>query len=411
MDLPLNRLTQTLRDTGIGRFLQHYADAFPQQHLKDISIDAMGPGREVVIQGRRIVNFGSDSFLGLDRDPRVQAALRQGIDRWGTHSGASRAFAGVRVNAEVEDRLADWLGTEATLLFPSVSLVNLGVIPGLVGKADFIAVDELAHNSVQDGVRLARGFGARTASFAHSNPNDLERVLSAAAPYRFSMVCVDGVYSMSGTLPPLADLAAVCRRYNAFLYVDDAHGTGVIGPHGVGVVREVLGHYDNTLVVGSLSKAFSCLGGFIGCPIALKQQLKMRSNTYIFGGPVAPCYLDAILVVLQILQSTEYNRLIGALHARMQQFCQGARQLGYEVGGTATPIISVLIGDEDLTLKAGRFLFDRGYYVQSVIFPAVPYHAGVLRVQINANHSTEQIAGLLFAFAALHQAMPHSSAA
>lgn len=404
MDAPLDRWTENLAQTGLSKFLTHFADRFPNDHLKDMDFDSVGPGREVVMLGQRIVNFGSDSFLGLDQDSRVKDALQRGIATWGTHSGASRAFTGVRAHTVAEEKIAGWLGTEAAIIYPSVTLVNLGVIPGLVGRDDFVAADEMAHNSIHDGVRMARGSGVASAVFQHDDPDDLARVLAAARPYRFALVCVDGVYSMSGTLPPLKEIAQVCRRHNAVLYVDDAHATGVIGSSGIGTVREALGDYDNTLVVGSLSKGFSCLGGFIGCPASLKTLLKMRSHTYIFGGPVAPCYLEAISAVVDILRSGEYPALIGRLQSHLKRFTSCSRELGYTVLGGLTPIIALEIGDEAQTLKAGRFLFDHGYYVQSVIFPAVPYHAGVLRVQINANHTIEQIDGLLTALMELRSA-------
>ena len=166
-------------------------------------------------------------------------------------------------------------------------------------------------------------------------------------------------------------------------------------------MKDALGDYDNTLVVGSLSKGFSCMGGFIGCPAGLKTLLKMRSNTYIFGGPVAPCYLDAIGTVVDILQSGEYPALIGRMRNNLRRFTTYATELGYTVVGGLTPIVALVIGDEADTFKAGKFLFDRGYYVQSVIFPAVPHGAGVLRVQVNANHKSAQIDGLLAALGEL----------
>jgi 7-keto-8-aminopelargonate synthetase-like enzyme len=211
---------------------------------------------------------------------------------------------------------------------------------------------------------------------------------------------------MSGALPPLKQLDAVCRRHNAVLYVDDAHGTGVLGRKGRGTVLDALGNYDNALVIGSLSKAFSALGGFVGCSAEMKRLLKMRSNTYIFGGPVAPPYLEAVCTVCDILTSDEYELLAARLRRNLQQLTRGLVNLGLAVLGGETPIVSVLVGDEAETLRAGSFLFDRGFYVQSVTFPAVPYHAGVLRIQVNANHRTESIDGLVKSIAALHRARP-----
>jgi glycine C-acetyltransferase len=402
---PMQQLASALRQNGLIRFIEHFAELFPTTHMKDMVVERMAPNRVIEVAGKKVVNFGSDSFLGLDQDPRVQDALRRGIRRWGTHNGASRAFSSVRANIVAEEKLAQWLGTEATLIYPSVTLANLGAIPGLVGRQDVLVVDEQAHNSIQEGAKIAKANGTRLFSFSHCNPQALEKVLDEAGDYRCAVVAIDGVYSMSGELPPLAELNRVCLQRRAVLYVDDAHGTGVLGKQGRGTVLDALGNYDNTLVVGSLSKGFSCMGGFIGCTNELKLLLKMRSNTYIFGGPVAPCYLEAICTVCDILDSPEYELLSARLQRNVRQLSAGLIQLGLVVLGGQTPILSVLIGDEENTLNAGNFLFEQGYYVQSVTFPAVPYHAGVLRIQVNANHLSESIAGLLDAMKALSRRM------
>lgn len=398
---PMHNLAQAIRQHGLVRFVEHYAKEYPDAHLKDLVVDHLGTHREMDVQGRRVINFGSDSFLGLDQDPRVQAAIVEGLRRWGTHNGASRAFASVRSNEEAEEKLASWLGTEAALIYPSVSLANLGAIPGLVSKRDLLIVDEHAHNSMQEGAKIAQANGVRVLSFSHCDPDDLQRVLDGAGEYRVAVVAIDGVYSMSGALPPLARLNDVCLKNNAVLYVDDAHGTAVLGRHGRGTVLEALGNYDNALVVGSLSKGFSCFGGFIGCKKEFKLLLKIRSNTFIFGGPVPPPYLDAICTVCDILSSDEYAEIDARLQSNLKQLTQGAIDLGLVVLGGQTPIVSILVGDEDVTLQAGRFLFEKGFYVQSVTFPAVPYHGGVLRIQINANHQPDAVAGLIAALAAL----------
>jgi 7-keto-8-aminopelargonate synthetase-like enzyme len=402
---PMEKLGHALRRNTLVRIIEQFGASHAESHLKDLVIDEMGPGREVVVGGRRVVNFGSDSFLGLDRDPRVQDAVRRGLELWGTHNGASRAFASVRANIEAEQRLADWLGVESVLIYPSVMLANLGAIPGLVGRQDAIALDEQAHSSMQEAAKIARANGAKVATFAHSDPRALERTLAGLSPYRCALVCIDGVYSMSGMIPPMAELNEVARAFDAVLYIDDAHGTGVLGEDGRGTVLDALGGYDNTFVVGSLSKAFSCAGGFIGCPEPFHRLLKIRSSSYVFGGPVVPPYLEAIGTVLDILRSDEYDALRARLDAHIRRLGSGLADLGLAVAGGVTPIVSVLIGDEAETLEAGKFLFDRGYYVQSVLFPAVPFHAAVLRVQCNANHDEASIDGLLDAFAALARAM------
>ena len=403
---PMQKLAKVLRQNGLIRFIEHYEALFPNNHLKDLIVDEIGPDRRIRVNGHEVVNFGSDSFLGLDCDPRVQAAIVAGTKKWGTHNGASRAFASVRANTEAEDRIARWLGTEAALIYPSVTLANMGAVPGLVGRQDLLVVDEHAHNSIQEGAKIARANGVRVVNFSHCNPRDLERVLGETKPYRVAVAAIDGVYSMSGALPPLAELNVVAQRHDAVLYVDDAHATAVMGHRGRGTVFDALGNYDNTFVIGSLSKGFSCAGGFIGCTQEFKMLLKMRSNTYIFGGPVVPCYLEAVCTVCDILMSSEYDGLIGRLRGNCRQLTEGARGLGLTVLGGETPIVSILIGDEGDTLSGGSFLFDCGFYVQSVCFPAVPYHGGVLRVQVNANHTRQAIDGLLNALADLKRAIP-----
>src|SRR5262249_54653199 len=150
-------------------------EMFPNSHLKDLVVDEIGPDRTIRVNGRQVVNFGSDSFLGLDQDPRVQASLIRGTQTWGTHNGASRAFASVRANIEAEEKIAQWLGTEAALIYPSVTLANMGAIPGLVGRQDLLVVDEHAHNSIQDGAKIAKANGIRVVNFSHCDPVDLER--------------------------------------------------------------------------------------------------------------------------------------------------------------------------------------------------------------------------------------------
>src|SRR5579884_555089 len=308
MNSPMQQLAQVLRQNGLIRFIEHFAELFPTTHLKDVVVQEVGPNRSITIDGRQVINFGSDSFLGLDQDSRVQQAVTDGVNRWGTHNGASRAFSCVQANIDAEEKLARWLGTEAALIYPSVTLANMGAIPGLVGRQDLLIVDQHAHNSIQEGAKIAKANGVPVLTFGHCDPEALAKVFQNAPSYRCAVVAIDGVYSMSGALPPLVELNEVALQHRAVLYVDDAHGTGVLGRHGRGTVLDALGNYDNTLVVGSLSKGFSCMGGFIGCTEEFKLLLKMRSNTYIFGGPVPPPYLEAIGVVCGILMSAEYDK-------------------------------------------------------------------------------------------------------
>jgi 7-keto-8-aminopelargonate synthetase-like enzyme len=206
---------------------------------------------------------------------------------------------------------------------------------------------------------------------------------------------------MTGKVPPLAELDEVTRRHGGTLYCDDAHGTGVVGIRGRGAASVALPSLRNALVVGSLSKAYSCLGAFVTCTTELKRILKIRSSTFIFGGPVPPPYLAAICVVCDILDSAEGDELLARLRGLVTQLIDGLKSLDLIVGGGVAPIVSVQVGDIEDTFAAGKWLFDRGFYVQSATYPAVGLTEGLLRVQVNANHSSEQIDGLLSAVADL----------
>lgn len=397
----LCHLAACLEGETLVRHFEGFFRDYPDLHMKDMTLEAVGPDRQVKLNGRWVVNFGSDSFLGLDRDPRVREAVCQGIARWGTHNGASRAFASVASCVEAERKLADWLKVESTLIYPSVTLTNHGALPALVTRHDALAVEQNSHHSVHQGSKLIKAGGGKAGVFAHNDLGDLERLLKSLRPYRYAVVAIDGIFSMTGVLPPLKELRSVAEAHDAILYVDDAHGTGIFGERGRGTVLEALGDYRNTIVVGSLSKAFSCFGGFLACPERLRLALKIRSGPLIFGGPVPPPYLDAVCAVIDILESDEYPTLRARLAANMQLFLDGMKPLGLQVLGGVGAIASIVIGGEIATLQAGRDLFDRGYYVQSVVFPAVPRHGGILRVQINANHRPESIVGLIEAIASL----------
>lgn len=406
MSAPLDNQIETLGQTGMTRFFKRMFDDFPDLLMKDMTVEEVRPDRMIRVRGQWVRNFGSDSFLGLDQHPKVKEAVERGLREWGTHNGTSRAFSSVAPNIEVEDKIAKWQGTEAALLYPSVTLTNMGALPGLVTRHDVVVTDQFAHNSIEEGTRLAKSRGVRTAKFSHNNSQELERTLRELKPYRHALIAMDGVYSMSGQLPPLPEFHKVALENNGFLYVDDAHGTGVLGTRGRGTVRDALGGNENTLVVGSLSKALSCLGGFVAGSRAAIEVLKLRSNPLIFGGPVPPPYLVAISAALDIIESAEYDQLRSSLDSNVNRFVEGAKKLGLAVLGGLVPIVSVLVGPEEETLRAGRFLFDRGCYVQSVVFPAVPHGAGVLRIQINANHSAEAIENLLGSLAEMKQAIP-----
>jgi 7-keto-8-aminopelargonate synthetase-like enzyme len=230
------------------------------------------------------------------------------------------------------------------------------------------------------------------------------REILRSETYKGLVVAVDGIYSMSGRVAPLVELEAVTREFGGTLYVDDAHGTGVVGPRGRGAARQALGSLERVLMVGSLSKAFSCMGAFVTCDKELKRILKIKSSTFIFGGPIPPPYLCGVLAACDLIDSPEGDQLLAELHGKVDRLIEGLRRLGYRVHGDSGAIVSVLIGDIEKTFHVGKWLFDRGYYVQSATYPAVGINEGMMRIQVNANHAAADLEGLLQAFADLRSA-------
>ncbi len=397
MDLLTVRLG---KDPLIRMGLYFYTERCPDTHMKDLIVDAVGEGREIVLEGQPVVNFGSDSFLGLDRHPAVQRAIIDATSTWGTHNGSSRSFSSVRLAEEAEQRLAQWLGVPDTLIFPSVSLANVGLLPSLVGEKDLLAMDRTSHDSLMQGAKIASANGADLQEFGAASIETLERLMDRK-PYKARLVVVDGVYSMAGSIPPLMQLDELTRRHGGIMYIDDAHGTGIIGDRGRGAAHRALGTLENVMMVGSLSKAFSCLGGFVTTTRDMKLMLKMKAGTYVFGGPVPPSYLAGIIAVCDIIDSPEYDVILGRLQTLIARVTNSLRSTGLEVLGGESAIVSVVVGEIEKTLLAGRWLYDRGYYVQSAVFPSVSLNGGLLRIQVNANHTDQQVAGLLNAFADL----------
>ncbi len=396
-------LKARLKRDKVTKLALSFLDRYSEVHLKDFDVDEIDDQRRMRIGTKNVINFGSDSFLGLDRDERIQSAIRDALPRWGSHNGASRAFWSVALCTEVEHRLAKWLGVPDTLLSTSVTLANVGLVPAVAGKGTLLVVDRLSHDSIQEGAKIAQANGAILRELSPCNAETLRTLVNKENDYKGLVVAVDGIYSMTGKIAPLAELEATTRELGGVLYVDDAHGTGVVGSRGRGAAHKVLGSLEHVLMVGSLSKAFSCMGAFITCDTELKRILKINSSTFIFGGPVPAPYLAGVLAACELLDSPEGEALLATLHRKIARLTQGLRELGFVVFGDAGAIVSILIGDIEKTFFAGKFLFDCGFYAQSATYPAVPITEGLLRIQVNANHRDEDIDRFLNAAADMRE--------
>lgn len=343
-------------------------------------------GTEVVIDGRRILMIGSNNYLGLTTDPRVRQASIDAVHRYGTSCTGSRFLNGtLRLHKELEARLADFVAKESALVFSTGYQVNLGVISGLVERDDVVVCDKDDHASIVDGCMLALGEMRR---FAHNDLDHLERVLKGIDSKSGTMVVVDGVYSMGGDLAPLPEMIPILKKYGARLMVDDAHSLGVMGGG-----RGTAAHYgvtgDVDLIMGTFSKSFASLGGFIAGAEDVIHYIQHHARSLIFSASMPASNVAAVLAALDIME-TEPER-VQRLWQVTERMRAGLKALGFDMGPSVTPIIPIIVGDRERTLIAWKMCFEAGLYTNPVFAPAVPPDRGLLRTSYMATHTDDQI--------------------
>jgi len=354
-------------------------------------------GREILVGGQPLLNFCSNDYLGLAGDPRVRAAFKAGVDRWGAGAGASHLVSGhTAAHAELEEALAAFTRRPRALLFGSGYAANLGTINALLGPGNHVFQDRLNHASLLDGGWLSR---ADFHWFAHGDVADLEAGLAACSESsRRKLVVSDGTFSMDGDLCPLPALVAAAHRHQAWLMVDDAHGFGVHGPGGCGVVDPAVhGTDDVPVLVGTLGKAFGTAGAFVAGSEALVETLIQRARTYIYTTALPPAVAVATLESLRIVQEEEWRREhLGGLIAR---FRAGAAQLGLRLLPSGTPIQPVIVGESVAALALSAALETRGILVPAIRPPTVPAGTARLRITFSALHQAADVDRLLAALA------------
>lgn len=343
---------------------------------------------EVTLEGRKFIMFGSNNYLGLANDPRMKQASIEAIKKYGTGVAGSRFLNGNTIlHMELERKLAAFKEREAALVYSAGYQMNLGVISALVGKGDFAIVDKLDHASILDGCRLSHGELRR---FKHNNVADLERVLKDIGPGHGKLVIVDGVFSMEGDIAPLPEISKVCKKYGARLMVDDAHGTGVMGKRGRGTCEHFgLGRKDVDLVVGTCSKSFAAVGGFVVGDKNIIHYIQHVSRAMIFSAAMPPSSVAAISKAIDIIE--EEPQRIKKLWDNSAYLMKNFKRMGLNTGETQTPIIPVVIGDNEKTFMLWRMLFDNGLFTNPVVSPAVPPKRSLLRVVVTATHTREQL--------------------
>ncbi len=347
------------------------------------------------VDGRKVLNLCSNNYLGFANHQRLKEAAKRAIDRLGVGPGAVRTIAGTQdLHLELERKLAAFKGTEAAVLFQAGFTANLATIPAITGAGDVIFSDELNHASIIDGCRLSK---ARVVRYAHNDPGDLKKKLEGVTDARRKLIVTDGVFSMDGDIAPLPEIVALAREHDAMVMVDDAHGEGVLGDHGRGIVDHygLVGEVD--IEVGTLSKAFGVMGGYVAGSALLCEFLKQRGRPFLFSSALTPADVAASLAAVEILE--ESDELVRRLWDNTRYFKEEIRKLGFDTGHSVTPITPVMVGEASKAAKLSARLFEEGIFAQSIGYPTVPRGKARIRVMISAVHTRDDLDFALEKFA------------
>lgn len=357
-------------------------------------------GTEIVIDGKRLIMLGSNNYLGLTMHPEVRAAAEKAIRDYGTSCTGSRFLNGtLSLHCEMEERLAAFLGKEEAIVFSTGYQTNLGVFSALIGRNDVVICDKENHASIVDGCRLSLG---RMRRYRHNDMEDLERVLKACPEDAGTLLATDGVFSMSGEIAPLDEIVELCEQTGTRILVDDAHGIGVVCEgRGTAHLHGVEDRVD--LLLGTFSKSLASIGGYIAGDKATINWIRHLARSLIFSASLPAPNVAAALASLDIIER-EPER-VDQVNAVADRLREGLRNLGFDVGKSVSPIIPVFIGDAMDALKAWRFLYDEGIYVNVAIPPAVPAGQSLLRLSVMATHTDEQLVKVFEAFEAFGHAM------
>jgi glycine C-acetyltransferase len=353
-------------------------------------------GAWIVVDGRRVLNLCSNNYLGFCNDPVLKEAAKRAIDEYGVGPGAVRTIAGtMKLHLELERKLAEFKGTEAVVSFQSGFCANLATIPALVGREDVIFSDELNHASIIDGCRLSR---AEIIRYAHCDVDDLKAKLQEHRhKFRRALIVTDGVFSMDGDIAPLPEIVKLAREYDAFVMVDDAHGEGVLGKGGRGITDHFGLHGEVDIEVGTLSKAFGVVGGYVAGSYELCEYLRQRGRPFLFSSAVTPADVAACIAAVDILLQSEDR--VQRLWENACYFQNGLKGLGFDIGKTQTPITPVMLGEAPLAQEFSKRLFEEGIFAQAIGYPTVPRGTARIRVMISAVHTKEDLDFALEKFA------------
>ncbi|MBC7232216.1 MAG: glycine C-acetyltransferase [Chloroflexi bacterium] len=362
-------------------------------HIRTIE-SAQGPW--IIVDGKRVLNFCSNNYLGLANDPRMKEAAKKAIDQFGVGPAAVRSIAGtLSLHLEFERRIAAFKGVEDALYVQSGFCANQAAIPPLVGKEDVVFSDRLNHASIIDGCRLS---GAKIIVYEHCDAADAERVIKENLPnYRRGMLITDGVFSMDGDIAPLDKLYEIAERYGVLTMVDDAHGEGVLGRGGRGIVDHFGLHGKFDVEIGTLSKAFGVVGGVIAGKRKIVDYLRQKARPFLFSSAVTAADTAACLAAVDILESS--TELVDRLWENTRYFKAEVKRLGFDTGNSVTPITPIMLGEAPLAKEFSKRLFDYNVFAMAIGYPTVPRGKARIRVMISASHSKDDLDQGLEAFA------------
>ncbi len=342
---------------------------------------------EVVCDGRRMIMLGSNNYLGLTNDPRVKEAAIDAIRKYGSGCAGSRFLNGtLDLHVRLEERLARFMRKDAAVTFATGYQVNLGAISCLVGKGDVVYLDKQDHACIIDGARLSFG---EVRKFKHNDARDLARQMKNDTAARGRLIVVDGVFSMEGDIAPLPEIVAVAREFEAAVMVDDAHGIGVLGPSGRGTAEHYGLEDDVDLVMGTFSKSMASVGGFIAGDETVVDYIKHRARTLIFSAAPPPASVAAALATVEIMEREPERRTKLWENARF--FSEGLRSMGLDTAGSQTPVVPVVVGEDDTALAMVQRLHDEGVFVNCVLSPATPPGRALIRTSLMATHTRDQL--------------------
>jgi 8-amino-7-oxononanoate synthase len=412
----LSQRPRALPPHGRKPWLEHWLDTVRDlseltatHPMMDAVIDEID-GRMIRIGDRWLADFASCNYLGFDLDRDIIDAVPAALDAWGTHPSWSRLLGSPALYEQIEERLTELLGSEDSLVLPTITHIHMSVIP-LLAASGTIFLDERAHKTIYDGCQAAKARGAAVRRFRFEDPDHLDELMAAERdPTR--LVCMDGVNSMTGNPPDLAAFAEVARRHGALLYVDDAHGFGVIGeraadetsPYGMrgnSIVRHAGETYDNLVLVGGFSKSYSSLLAFIACPSEVKHMLKVAASPYLYSGPSPVASLATVLAGFDV-NERRGDAIRSRLHALTARLLEGLARLRVATPNrSGLPIVEIPLRDHRKIGEVGRYLFDHGVYVTLAAYPLVPKAEVGFRAQLTAANTEQEVDALLVALEGL----------